>query len=159
MFGGGTISWSSKKHYCVAMSIMDEYIPSCVAIKETVWLKWFLQILSVVTSVAEPVKLLCDKIATISFAKDPKFHVGQSILTSNIILFGLWQKEKRLSFYIFRLDRCWLTGWRNILSVIFSLHILGVWDYTHNHIYFSILIRYPCTCRRYNIFLYSVVIH
>ena len=75
MFGGGTIYWSSKKHDCVALSTMEaEYISSCAATKEVVWLKRFLQTLGVVISVSEPVELLCDNISTISFAKDPKFH-------------------------------------------------------------------------------------
>ena len=75
MFGGGAISWSNKKHDYVALSTMEaEYISSCATTKEAVWLKRFLQTLGVVISASKPVKLLCDNMATISFAKDPKFH-------------------------------------------------------------------------------------
>ena len=56
--GGGAITWRSVKQSCTADSTMEaEYVATCEATKEAVWLKKFLSDLGVVR--IEQVPLLC----------------------------------------------------------------------------------------------------
>ena len=56
--GGGAISWRSVKQSCIADSTMEvEYIATCEAAKEAVWLKKFLSNLGVVRMEQVPITL------------------------------------------------------------------------------------------------------
>jgi hypothetical protein len=60
---------------CVALSTMEaEYIACLVAVQEVVLLRRFLQHLNVVTTINDHVTFHCDSIATLAYAKDPKYH-------------------------------------------------------------------------------------
>jgi hypothetical protein len=73
--GGGAISWCSKKQDCIALSTMEaEYVACCLAAQEAVWLRNFLQDLSLTPRVDDPAEIWCDNTAAIQYAKDPKFH-------------------------------------------------------------------------------------
>ena len=75
ILNGGAISWSSKKQTCIALSTMEaEYIASCSAAQEAVWLRRFLKHLSVVERAAVPVHIWTDSMAALAYAKDPKYH-------------------------------------------------------------------------------------
>jgi hypothetical protein len=66
----GIISWSSKKQTCVALSSMEaEYIALSEAVKETIWLRRFLEELGFKQE--EATTLFEDNQGTIAFAKDP----------------------------------------------------------------------------------------
>ena len=52
MFGGGTISWKSKKRDCVAQSTMEaEYVAINLAVREAMYLQKFLKSLYIVPCV------------------------------------------------------------------------------------------------------------
>ena len=74
LLGNSTISWSSKKQTCVALSTMEsEFIAFSSTVQEGVWLKRFLDHLKV-TSSEEPVTIMSDSQSSIAYTKDPKFH-------------------------------------------------------------------------------------
>ena len=69
------ISWGSKKQSCIALSTMDtEYVACSLVIQKADWLRRFLQDIGVVKIAFEPVTLYCDNMATLAYAKDPKYH-------------------------------------------------------------------------------------
>ena len=69
------ISWCSKKQSCIALSMMEvEYVACSSVVQEAVSLKRFLQDLEVVKTAFEPVTLYCDSMASLAYAKDPKYH-------------------------------------------------------------------------------------
>ena len=51
-----------------------EYVACSLAIQEAVWLRRFLQDIAVVKTNFEPVTLYCDRMATLAYAKDSKYH-------------------------------------------------------------------------------------
>ena len=51
-----------------------EYVACSSAIQETVWIRRFLQDIRVIKTVFEPMTLYCDNMATLAYAKDPKYH-------------------------------------------------------------------------------------
>ena len=58
--GGGAISWRSIKQSCITDSTMEaEYVATCEATKEAVWLKKFISNLGVVRMEQVPITLLC----------------------------------------------------------------------------------------------------
>ncbi|TYJ96447.1 gag/pol protein [Cucumis melo var. makuwa] len=58
---GGAVVWRSIKQSCIADSTMEaEYIATCEAAKEAVWLKKFLTNLEVVPNMYLPITLYCD---------------------------------------------------------------------------------------------------
>ena len=70
----GAISWSSKKHTCIALSTMEaEFIACSVAMQEAVWLRRFFMNLGIQND-NNAVTVYCDNQAVIAFSKDPKFH-------------------------------------------------------------------------------------
>jgi len=72
--GSGTISWSSKKQVTVAGSSMEaEYIATDNAIKEAMWLRTLLSLLS--HPQPGPTLIWCDNMGAISLIKNPMFHV------------------------------------------------------------------------------------
>ena len=71
--GQGTVTWSSKKQYIIALSSTEaEYIAQTHAAKEALWLRTFWAELRN----AEPttMKLNCDNQGAIALSKDNKFH-------------------------------------------------------------------------------------
>ena len=51
-----------------------KYVACSSAIQEAIWLRRFLQDLEVVKTSFELVTLYCDMMATLAYAKDPKYH-------------------------------------------------------------------------------------
>ena len=72
-FGCGTVSWSSKKQYIIALSSTEaEYIAQTHAAKEALWLRSFLD--EVRGTGGGPMTINCDNQGAIALAKDNKFH-------------------------------------------------------------------------------------
>ncbi|KAL9238920.1 hypothetical protein vseg_013288 [Gypsophila vaccaria] len=71
---GAAVSWKSSKKSVIADSITEsEYIAAASeATKEAIWMRNFLQGLTVVPSVKEPINLYCDNSGAIFQAKEPK---------------------------------------------------------------------------------------
>ena len=58
---GEEVVWRSIKQSCIADSTMEaEYVATCEAGKEAVWLKMFLTDLEVVPNMHLPITLYCD---------------------------------------------------------------------------------------------------
>ena len=75
ILGGGSVTWCSKKQTCIALSTMEsEYVACSAAVQEAVWLRRFLQRLSISDHAAEAVLVYCDSTSAIAYAKDPKYH-------------------------------------------------------------------------------------
>lgn len=72
-FNEETISWSSRRHYCVAMSTTEaEYVAASESAKEAIWLQRLM--CEVGSGKIKPVHLLCDNQSAIQFVKNPEFH-------------------------------------------------------------------------------------
>ena len=72
-FGCGTVSWSSKKQYIIALSSTEaEYIAQTHMAKEALWLRSFLG--EVRGTGGGPMTINCDNQGAIALAKDNKFH-------------------------------------------------------------------------------------
>jgi hypothetical protein len=75
ILGGGAVSWCSKKQSCIALSIMEsEYVTCSAAVQEAVWLRRFLQRLSVTAHAEDAILLYSDSTSALAYAKDPKYH-------------------------------------------------------------------------------------
>ena len=73
--GGGAISRRSVKQSCITNSTMKaEYVASCEAAKEAIWLKKFLSDLGVVRMEQVPITLFCDNSGAVAQSKDPRNH-------------------------------------------------------------------------------------
>lgn len=71
--GHGAISWNSKKQATVATSSTEaEYIASCHATKEAVWLRALLKLIGFPQSSASTI--LCDNQGSNALTEDPGFH-------------------------------------------------------------------------------------
>ena len=69
--GGGAITWKSVKQSYIADSTMEaEYVASCEAVKEAIWLKKFLSDLGVVRSEQVPITLFCDNSGVVAQSKE-----------------------------------------------------------------------------------------
>ncbi|KAL0386200.1 UNVERIFIED_CONTAM: Retrovirus-related Pol polyprotein from transposon TNT 1-94 [Sesamum radiatum] len=72
---GGVVAWKSSKQNTTADSTTEvEYIAASEAGKEAVWMKNYIQELSVVPSIAEPVVIFCDNNGAIAQAKELRSH-------------------------------------------------------------------------------------
>ena len=70
---GAAVSWKSSKQTVTADSTTEsEYIAASEAAKEAIWMRQFLQGLTVVPSSNDPITLLCDNSGAIFQAKEPK---------------------------------------------------------------------------------------
>lgn len=75
LFGGGPISWSSKRQSVVATSTTEaEYIAAAHAAKEAVWLQMLLRELGEGGSDIDQVKIRMDNTGAIALTKNPEFH-------------------------------------------------------------------------------------
>ena len=73
--GGGAISWRSVKQSCIVDStIKVEYVATCEAAKEAVWLKKFHSDLGVVRIEQVPITLFCDNSWAVAQSKDSRNH-------------------------------------------------------------------------------------
>ena len=77
MLANGAISWKSEKQSITASSTMDAEFVACIeASSHALWLWNFVLGLSVVDSIAKPLRIYCDNIATVIFSKNDKFFSG-----------------------------------------------------------------------------------
>src|SRR5215813_9394474 len=73
--GGGAIVWRSIKQSCIADSTMEaEYVATCEATKEAVWLRKFLGDLEVFPDMDKPLTLYCDNSGVVANSKEPRSH-------------------------------------------------------------------------------------
>ena len=73
--GGGAIVWRSFKQSCTTDSTMEaEYVATCEAIKDSVWLCNFLMDLQVVPKAQQPMTLYCDNSRSVANSKEPRSH-------------------------------------------------------------------------------------
>ena len=73
--GGGAISWRSVKQSCIAYSTMEaEYVATCEAAKEAIWLKKFISNLGVVRMEQVHITLFGDNSGAVAQSKDPRNH-------------------------------------------------------------------------------------
>ena len=73
--GGGAVSWRSIKQKCIADSTTEaEYVATCEAAKEAVWLKKFLMELGVVLASLSPITLYYDNSGVVAQSKEPRNH-------------------------------------------------------------------------------------
>ena len=71
--GGGAISWSSKKQAMVATSSTEaEYMASCHAMKEAMWLCALLKLIGFEQK--QPTLISCDNNSLNTLGQDPSFH-------------------------------------------------------------------------------------
>ncbi|KAA0026286.1 gag/pol protein [Cucumis melo var. makuwa] len=72
---GGAVVWRSIKQGCIADSTMEaEYVATCEAAKEAVWLRKFLNDLQVVLNMSKPITLYCDNSEAVANSKEPRSH-------------------------------------------------------------------------------------
>ena len=75
LLNNGATSQSGKKQSSVALSTMEsEYVTCSATIQEYVWLRRFIAELGIVAHALEPVTIHRDNVATLTYAKDPKYH-------------------------------------------------------------------------------------
>ena len=85
MLNGGAISWRSSKQSVVAQSIMEsEYIATCEASNEAMWLKKFVIELGVFPSCTDPVGIFCDNTGVLTqrnqeLTLQPSTYFGSSM--------------------------------------------------------------------------------
>ena len=73
--GGGAISWKSvKQSHITNSTIEDEYVATCEATKEVVWLKKFLSDLDIMRMKQVPITLFCDNSGVVAQSKYPRNH-------------------------------------------------------------------------------------
>ncbi|KAF7143929.1 hypothetical protein RHSIM_Rhsim05G0170700 [Rhododendron simsii] len=75
ILGGEAITWCSKKQQCVSLPTMESECVACTAaIQEAIWLRRFLQSLSVTGHLGEAVVLHYDSTSAIAYARDPNYY-------------------------------------------------------------------------------------
>jgi len=68
LLNNGTISWSSKKQTCIALSTMEaEFIACSTAVQEVVWLKKFMEHLGIIGRQMDAVLIFCDSQAAMAY--------------------------------------------------------------------------------------------
>ncbi|GJV81369.1 hypothetical protein Tco_1517239 [Tanacetum coccineum] len=71
----GAVTWKSSKQDTVADSTCEsEYIASCEASKEAIWMKNFIGDLRVVPTLQDPIEIFCDNERAVALTKEPKDH-------------------------------------------------------------------------------------
>ncbi|KAA0047423.1 gag/pol protein [Cucumis melo var. makuwa] len=72
---GGAVVWRSIKQSYITDSTMEtEYVATCEALKEAVWLKKFSTDLKVVPNMHLPITLYCDNSGTVANSREPRSH-------------------------------------------------------------------------------------
>ncbi|KAL0549096.1 hypothetical protein IC582_013576 [Cucumis melo] len=72
---GGVVVWRSVKQTCIANSTMEvEYVTTCEAAKEAVWLRKFLTDLEIVPNMHLPITLYCDNSGALANSREPRSH-------------------------------------------------------------------------------------
>ncbi|CAI7750781.1 unnamed protein product [Closterium sp. NIES-54] len=96
LFGGGAVSWRSKKQNEVGLSSCEtEYMPLHHGVKEVVWLRCLLEEIDVCQR--EPTMMFCDNESAMKLAKDaclhgltkhirPKWHLVRRLLDKEVRL-------------------------------------------------------------------------
>ncbi|XP_074318418.1 secreted RxLR effector protein 161-like [Silene latifolia] len=75
LLNGGVVSWKSSKHDTVADSTTEtEYIAASEATKEVVWIRKFVCVLGVISSISSPIDVYCDNNSAIAQAKEPRSY-------------------------------------------------------------------------------------
>jgi hypothetical protein len=70
---GGAVTWQAQRQKSVALSTVEaEYMASCQAAKDAVWLRAFLVGLGLIASA--PTNILCDSQGAMALAKNPEHH-------------------------------------------------------------------------------------
>ena len=73
ILGSAMISWFSRKHTSIALSIAEEkYIASCSACSEAVWLRKMLS--GLFNAEVDATNILCDNQSCIKMTENPVFH-------------------------------------------------------------------------------------
>ena len=73
--GRSVVSWRNIKQKCITDSTTEaEYVATCEATKEAVWLKKFLMELGVVPVSFSLITLYCDNSGVVAQSKEPRNH-------------------------------------------------------------------------------------
>jgi len=73
LYGGGAISWSSKRQPIVTLSTTEaEYVALTHAAKEAIWLRAVVG--EIINAISEPTPIFCDNNGAKALAKDDTFH-------------------------------------------------------------------------------------
>ncbi|GJX21815.1 hypothetical protein Tco_0226260 [Tanacetum coccineum] len=73
----GAVDWKSSKQSTIVMSATEaEYIVASEAEMEAVWIRKFILGLSIVPTINEPIKMLCDNSAALLIANEPGAQKG-----------------------------------------------------------------------------------
>ncbi|GKB54193.1 putative RNA-directed DNA polymerase [Tanacetum coccineum] len=84
----GAVTWKgSKQDTMVDSTCESEYIVSCEASKESIWIKNFIGDLGVVPTVQDPIGIFCDNKSAVALTKEPKDHGKSKHIEENTILF------------------------------------------------------------------------
>ena len=77
VLAGGAISWKSAKQTIIASSTMEaEFVACFEATNQGLWLRNFISGLSVLSSIARPLKIFCDNAAAVFFSKNDRYSKG-----------------------------------------------------------------------------------
>ncbi|KAL0559431.1 hypothetical protein IC582_004041 [Cucumis melo] len=72
---GGAVVWRSIKQSCIANSTMEaEYVATCEATKEAIWLKKFLTYLEIFPNMHLSITLYCDNSGIVVNSREPRSH-------------------------------------------------------------------------------------
>ncbi|GKD68235.1 hypothetical protein Tco_1322325 [Tanacetum coccineum] len=75
LFGGGAISWASKKQTCITGSTMEsEFVALAAACKEAEWLKNLLLEITLWVKPIAPISIRCDSVATLAKAYSQMYN-------------------------------------------------------------------------------------
>ncbi|KAA0063352.1 gag/pol protein [Cucumis melo var. makuwa] len=82
---GGAIVWRSAKQGCITNFTMEaEYVATCEATKEAVWLRKFLTDLEVVPNMSKSITLYCDNSRAMANSKQPRSHKRGNHINASI---------------------------------------------------------------------------
>ena len=77
LLAGGANSWRSAKQTCITTSTMQaEFVAVFEATTHALWLRNFISGLSVVDSIARPLRIHCDNTAAVFFSKNDRYSQG-----------------------------------------------------------------------------------
>ncbi|GJX82038.1 hypothetical protein Tco_0331519 [Tanacetum coccineum] len=79
LFGGGAISWASKKQTCITSLTMEsEFVALSATDKEAKWLRNLILEIQLLSKPIAPICILCDSVATLANAYSQMYN-GKSI--------------------------------------------------------------------------------